>query len=451
MKNIKYQIPIQFEYENSCLINTETLLETGKKLIPEIERVKHAWTTQGYESVYAALNLVQDRQILKDIKKIAQEKKALKPTMLIVIGIGGSSLGLKAIHQALYGSFYNEQNPEITLYIADTIDTDHVRNIFLLAEQELETGNKIILNIISKSGTTLETIINAQLFISLIRCAHPKTYQQYVVITTEPESPLWSFANSHSFTKLPIQPQVGGRYSVFSAAGLFPLALLDVAIDKLIDGAYNTSLACLKSNILENPAALRALILAEQYKRDIHIHDMFIFSTDLSEIGAWYRQLMGESLGKTDTTKDKKKVGITPTTSVGTTDLHSVGQLYLGGPYVQYTTFVSVEENKNNFVILNKKAKELKLATLEKKWVHTITLGILQGVKQAYTLNKRPFTAITIPEKSEYCIGMLMQLHMFEIIYTGFLLNVNPFDQPDVELYKKEAYKIVDNLSKEKL
>ncbi len=439
---------IRFDCDSSSLIDTERILEAGQHLLPEIERIHKAWIAGGYESPYAALNLVSDKKMVAEIKKIAQEKKALNPTMLIVIGIGGSSLGLKAIHQALYGRFYNEQKPDITLSIADTIDTDYLEDISFLAEQQLEAGNTIILNIISKSGTTLETVINAQLFINLIKEAYPETYQNYIVITTDSGSPLWDFAESHSFTKLPIPHQVGGRYSIFSAAALFPLALLDINIDELIHGALAISQECLNNNILENPAATRALILAEQYKQKIHIHDMFIFSNDLVGIGAWYRQLMAESLGKTDLTDDKKKIGITPTTSLGTTDLHSVAQLYLGGPYTRYTTFMSVEKNKNNFFILDKNAKELNLTPLEKKTIHNIMNSILQGVKKAYILDKRPFTSITIPEKSEYYIGMLMQLHMFEIIYAGFLLKVNPFDQPNVELYKKEAYTIVNNLSK---
>lgn len=428
MKNIK---PILFAYKDHCLIETKTILETGKKLVPEIERIKNAWNLRNDETVYAALSLPHNIKMVREVEKVIRDKQALKPTMLIVIGIGGSSLGLKAIHHAINGPFHNQNMPDVKLYIADTIDSDYLFNIYALAQEELENDGVIILNIISKSGTTQEPMLSAQIFFDLMKKTYPKTYQEHIIATTNHGSPLWNFAIDESFTTLTIPPQVGGRYSVFSAVGLFPLALIGIDIDELLKGAYHISESCLDDNTLQNLAAIRAIILAEQYKQNIHIHDMFIFSANLSEIGAWYRQLMGESLGKTDNT-GTKKIGITPTTSIGTADLHSVGQLYLGGPYTRYTTFVSVEKNNAHISIFN--------MTLNKKsTLEDSMLNILDGVRHTYYLDKRPFTLLEIPEKSEYYVGMLMQLHMFEIIYAGFLLNVNPFDQPDVEKYKNST------------
>lgn len=438
---------ITFTYEKTCLIDNDIVRKLGAQLVPEIERVKQTIAQGGYESVYASVNTPTDTKTHALIKKVVEEKKALRPTVLVVVGIGGSSLGTIAVHQALYGAFYNQQHPDIKLYIADTVDTDYLQDIVLLVTQELEGGNAVILNIVSKSGSTTETLINAQLFIHLIAKAYPDTYQQYIVITTDEGSKVWNYAGSHHITLLPVPSLVGGRYSVFSAVGLFPLALLGVDIDLLCQGAREMRDLCVNSDIINNTAAVRAVLLAEQYRKGIAIHDMFIFSVDVAGVGAWYRQLMGESIGKEVVVDGEKKyVGITPTVSMGTVDLHSVGQLYLGGPYSRFTTFVAVAKNASHLIVPEDRDFALLMPALSGKSVTSIMEAILQGVQLAYVANKRPFVGLTIPEKNPYYIGMLMQLHMLEMIYLGFLLEVNPFDQPHVELYKQETRTLLNAL-----
>lgn len=438
---------IRCTYEKTCLIDNDRVRSSGMRLVPEIERVKQAIVQGGYESVYASVNTPSDTNAHALIKKVVQEKKALHPTVLVVVGIGGSSLGTIAVHQALYGAFYNQQQPDIKLYIADTVDTDYLQDIILLVEQELEAGNAVILNIISKSGSTTETLVNAQLFMHLIGKAYPETYQQYVVITTDEGSKLWDYAGAHQITRLSIPALVGGRYSVFSAVGLFPLALLGVDIDLLCEGARVMRDTCIVTDIVTNPAAVRAVLLAEHYRKGIAIHDMFIFSTDLAGVGQWYRQLMGESIGKERIVEGEKQyVGITPTVSMGTADLHSVGQLYLGGPYSRFTTFVAVEKNASRLIVPEGNDFGKLMPALPGTSVVAIMEAILQGVQLAYSANKRPFVGLTIPEKNSYYIGMLMQLHMLEMIYLGFLLEVNPFDQPHVELYKQETRTLLNDL-----
>ncbi len=432
--------PMIFSYTKSCLLSKDELASIGEKLQSEIEHIADVIENGGYETLYASVNLPIDQELHKKIMQIVAEKKKLNPSMLLVIGIGGSNLGALAVHRALFGMLYNEDTPEIKIYFVDTVDTDYIYDIILLVEQELEKGKEIILNVISKSGTTTETIANFELFLHLLHRAKKDAYHENIVVTTDEGSKLWDFAQKENFTCLSVPKKVGGRFSVFSAVGLFPLALLGVDIQLLCEGAESMVPACVEPDIFGNPAALSAALLATYYHQGIHIHDTFLFSVDLYDLGNWYRQLLAESIGKElDQDGNKVNVGITPTVSVGSADLHSVGQLYLGGPYDKFTTFVSVQKNKSNVVLPQYDTFEKLVAKIQGKPVSFIMDAIFQGVQTAYYKNKRPFISILLPEKSAYYIGQFMQFKMFEIMYLGFLLHVNPFDQPQVQLYKKET------------
>ncbi len=434
---------IKFHYEQTSLITNDELAAVGTRLYPEIERIKLA-RKQGYSTDYASINLLEDAHMLQQIKTMAQKKRALQPTVLVVIGIGGSHLGTAAIHEALYGKFYNEQNPAIKVYFADTVDTDYIYDIILLVEQEIEKGRHIIINVVSKSGRTTETIANFEIFLYLLQHYHPTDYHQYVVVTTDEKSLLWDLAEEKGLSRLAIPKKIGGRYSVFSAVSLFPLAMLGVDIDQLLAGARAMVETSNSIDIFANNVALSAAILYCQYQKNITIHDTFLFSVDLENIGKWYRQLLGESIGKeSDRQGNKAFIGITPTVSIGSTDLHSVGQLYLGGPYDKFTSFISVQKSKSNIAVPVLDEFEQLVAQIQGKRLSLIMDAILEGVYAAYQKSNRPFVSIALPEKSAYYVGQLLQFKMIEIMYLGYLLDINPFDQPQVELYKKETREIL--------
>jgi glucose-6-phosphate isomerase len=433
---------IEFSYAASCGVDAEQLKTIGGQLRPEIERITAAQKS-GYDSVYASLNLAKDKKLREAVHDLAQEKKKLQPTALVVIGIGGSNLGTVAVLEAVFGRFYNEQQPDIKVYFADTVDTDHIYDIVLLVEQELEKGNNVIVAMMSKSGATMETVANAEVFIYLLKKSRPEDYHRYVVTITDEGSKLWDLAGVHKFDRLAIPMQVGGRYSVFSAVGLFPLAMIGVDINTLHAGAQSIIPACTNTDIFTNPAALSAAILFSNYKKGFFIHDTFLFSVDLESLGKWYRQLMGESIGKTRKT-DHEPVGMTPTVSIGSTDLHSVAQLYLGGPHDKFTTFVSIEKNKSDVRVPAEPILQKLVASLGRMPLSSIMNAILKGVKLAYIKQELPFVEVVIAEKSVSHIAQFMQLKMLEMMYLGYLLEVNPFDQPHVELYKDETRKMLD-------
>ena len=278
------------DYTNS-MVSQDELIDLSKRLAPEIERVKAAYNT-GYDSPYASLNLSGDQDMLLRVQAVIAHAHTLNPTALVVVGIGGSNLGTMAVQEALYGKF-NNQKQNLKVYYADTVDADYINDILQLIAKELINNNKVIINLVSKSGATTETIANGELFIELLKQHCGDDYYRYVVVTTDKNSALWHLAVQEKYTCLEIPRLVGGRYSVLSAVGLFPLGLMGIDIEQLCAGARAMHGACTDSAIARNPATHSAATLFAHYQQRKTIHDTFLFSVNLEGIGKWYRQLMG--------------------------------------------------------------------------------------------------------------------------------------------------------------
>ncbi len=440
---------IYFSYENTGGLSSADFQLGMRFLVPEIERLQEVTLAGGYTTDYASVNLPADTQMLEKVQLVVDAKKALRPTALVVVGIGGSHLGTLAVQQALLGTQYNAQQPDLKIYYVDSVDADYTYDVYLLVEQELQQGHQIILNVISKSGATTETIANFMLFEYLLKQYYPQTYREAIVLTTNYGSPLWELAQQEEFDCLDIPQRVGGRYSVFSPVGLFPLGLLNIDLEMLLAGAAQVVAPCTSIEVTHNKAALSALLLKEHYFSGKNIHDTFLCSVDFAGFGLWYRQLMAESVGKMyDRDGGLVRTGMLPTVSQATADLHSVAQLYLGGPLNRFTTFVTVDTNKANLVVprdIERKVLTKLERQLQGKTYHELMQAIVEGVRIAYLKQEMPFVTFSIPEKTAYYLGQLIQIKMFEIIYLGFLLDINPFDQPEVELYKQETRKILSH------
>ena len=434
---------IEFHHENS-LISEEELTTLEQKLQSEINQMKRA-VTKGYDDDRASINLCDDEEILLRVKSLIHEKKGLNPKYLVVVGIGGSTLGTLAVQEAVLGRLYNQLNPEIKILYADTVDEDLIHSIISIIEPVLRQGDNVLLNGVTKSGGTTETVANFEILLDLIKKYKKKDYGKYIVVTSDKDSKFWNFAQEQGFSTLEIPKKVGGRYSVFSSVGLFPLGFLGLNIDELLRGAKDMRTCCLNSCIADNPAAMSASLIYLYKQRKCNIHDLFLFSPDLESIGKWYRQLMGESIGKEfDWRRNQVFEGITPTVSIGSTDLHSMAQLYLGGPYDKFTTFIRVKENKEKVTTPDSAEYAVLVKGIQAKSLTTIMDAILTGVQHAFQKGKRPFVELVLPDKSEYSIGQFLQMKMMEMMYLGYLLDVNPFDQPNVESYKSETRKILE-------
>ena len=383
---------------------------------------------RGYQSPYGALITPADSEALAEVTKLV---KVLNPDLLMLVGIGGSNKGTLGIVQAL------GHVPDINLMVADTIDERYTSELLGQFRTAVEEGQMPVVCIVTKSGTTAETIINGSLCVEVLKDLLPDTYQQHIVVISDKGSPLYTLAQKEGYHLLEIPKLIGGRYSVFTPVGLFPLMLLGVDVEGLCKGAQDKLRSCLDPSVEVNEAVLTALSLYEHYMQGYQIHNIFVFSPYLVELAQWYKQLIGESLGKKETHGGKLiEVGYTPLVSLGTTDLHSVAQLYLSGPRNTITSFISFDDEED-LVIPNNSLSEL-LPGMPGRSVTFVKSAIIKGTIAAYKKERRPSLVLPLQQTSE-SIGAFLISKMVETMLLGKLWDINPFDQPGVELYKQET------------
>ncbi len=420
---------------NNAEVDKKELEKTGEEFVSVSKKLNDVMTHGGYEENESFINLPSNEEILKDVKKILHEKIDKNLKYILVIGIGGSSLGAKAVYDAIYGHF-DKLNPKRMpkMIFIETNNSEILNNLKKFLNTEIKNSSEIIINIISKSGNTVETIANMEFIVGALADKFDDILDR-IVITTDKNSVLWEKAVSKNISLLPIPSNVGGRYSVFSGVGLLPLALAGVDIEKFLEGAREMRDECLNENILNNPAIISAVVLFLNYKKGKVINNNFFFNSELESLGKWYRQLMAESIGK-----DEK--GITPTVSIGSTDLHSIGQLYVGGIKNKVISFIKSREN--NGVDIPTGLFPDSESLINGKNSNDILNAIFEGVKTVYSEKGVPFMEIILDDISPKAIGKFMQFKMLEMVYLGALLNVNVFNQPDVETYKEETRRILN-------
>jgi len=395
---------MRFEYKETAGANDAELESLTNSLSNYQKRLAEVASAKNYDFDESSINLPFDDELEKRVREAVQAKRTNSLKYIVVIGIGGSNLGTRAIYEAIRGAT-TEVFPRILF--ADTVSSTLFSNIVALL-QATKSREEFCINVISKSGTTTETIALFEALMSRLGDVSDR-----IVATTDEGSRLWNTAKEKNIAALAIPAKVGGRYSVLSAVGLFPLALAGIDTEKLREGA--------RSSVVENKNAIvSAALIFRHMQNKISILNEFYFAPELESMGKWYRQLVGESLGK------RHDMGITPIVSIGSTDLHSMAQLYFGGPRDKFTNLVRVESEGTTG-----------------KFLKHIMDAIYGGVRAAYLKNQLPFTETTLPEISEYYLGMYLQFKMLEVMYLAKLMNVNAFDQPAVEDYKEETRKLL--------
>ncbi len=415
---------------SNCGVAKKQLTQTAKRLVPELKKLQKAT----YQSPYASVCVPSDRAILRVVESAIHMKRKLNPQLIVVVGIGGSNLGTQAIAEAV--------GTKLPIRYADTVDSDALAKIASEVQDVLREGGQVILNSISKSGSTLETVANFEVLLNVLR-RHRKNAGDYIVATTDKGSALWNLALNSGWSLLEIPKHVGGRYSVFTPVGLFPLGLAGVDIVSLLDGAQSMLSQALSLDVAKNPAAKGAAVLFLHNKSKRHVHDTFIFAKSLECVGKWYRQLLGESCGKEfDVGGKRVRTGILPTVSIGSTDLHSMGQLYLGGPDIRTTNFVTTHF-KSEIKLPSYPEFNKLVQGIQKRTVRDLLKAIAHGTMNTYKKKSLPYFHTRLEGCTARELGAFMQLKMVETMLLAKLLNVNAFDQPNVESYKVEVKRIL--------
>lgn len=436
---------LEFKYKDTALIDERQITDTAKSLKEYIAYLEDVARRNDYSFFESSINLPFDSKLLSKVKDIISRKNTGKLKYVIVIGIGGSNLGTIAIYEALYGKldgFLKTRLPK--LLFADTVSARLLKDIKEILETNVQNPEEILVNVISKSGTTTETIAHFESIFDLLKRRFENVSERFV-ITTDYQSKLWTEGEKQGFALLDIPQKVGGRYSVFSAVGLFPLILAGIDVNNLLKGAADMREICLHEDLKHNLALVSAILLYLHHKNGITISNNFFFNPELESVGKWYRQLMGESIGKEKDIKNNVvHTGITPTIAIGSTDLHSLSQLYLGGPRDKFTTFVYASDKDVGVRVPKEAVLSGLVEGIAGKSFSQLMEAIFEGVKIAYQKNKLPFVEILLPKVSEYTLGQYLQFKMMEMMYLGKLMNVNAFDQPNVESYKVETRRILN-------
>lgn len=421
------------------------LLQMQSNLVlPQVQTVRTVLKHNNYEAVEASVNVPEDDSILDAVIAVVDTVDSTKLRYVFLIGIGGSYLGTKAVYDALFAA------RDITPHTAPRLVCVDTTSATLLASCEaiiasLRSPEEYFVVVASKSGGTTETIANAEIILEMFDARWPKRADRVCVIGDE-QSTFVAAAKSLGMHALTLPKMVGGRYSVFTAVGLLPLALCRVDVASLLRGAGSTLDSGTHLDSSLNPASASAIVRAYEYQAGNSIHDWFTFSSELASLGAWWRQLIGESIGKM---AEDTVCGVTPTVSIGSNDLHSVGQLYFGGPKDKYFTFVTVKKARKDFTVPTKRLFPEQVPMVQGVATTEIMQAIEHGTKEACRKRGLPFMSISLAEISPYELGAFMQFAMLETIYLGRLLGVNPFNQPDVEAYKTITKEILEgrNLS----
>lgn len=389
------------------------------------ESLRETSLSTGYATPESSLQLPFDEAMLKRVKEAAQAIR--RPTLqyVIVIGIGGSNLGAQAVYEAIAGSMNLLVDRLPKLLFLDTVSDEKMTSVTRVLERHPNSDDFAAI-IISKSGTTTETIANAEVLWTFIQEQFGDPRDRFTVITDK-GSKLWNIAQEKKILCLEIPQQVGGRFSVMSAVGLLPLALANIEIDDLRAGARVAIEDGVSEDLSRNHALVCAILTFIHHKRR-PIHNIFHFSPKLEALGKWYRQLVSESLGKNGR-------GYTPIVSIGSTDLHSQAQLYWGGPDDKWTNLIYSFYGNVNYVPRSLAMHGL-VQNLMGKSLEDIQRAILGGVKSAYEKTRRPYLEIDMNGINAWELGYYMQFRMLEVMYLARLMKVNCFDQPQVELYK---------------
>ena len=384
------------------------------------------------------------KDIVKDLIDTANKIKD-RFDAFVVLGIGGSALGPIAVQQALNHMHYNELSKEDRggyprLYVVDNVDPERMDALFDVIDIE-----KTAFNVITKSGSTSETMSQFLIIQYMLKTKLGDKYQDHIIATTDAENGnLIKIAKQEGFKTFFIPRGVGGRFSELTPVGLLPAAVCGIDIEELLAGAAYADELSSVDNVYENMAYMAATLQYLAMKAGKNISVMMPYADSLKYMADWYAQLWAESLGKRYDLEGKEVfVGQTPVKALGVTDQHSQVQLYTEGPFDKVVTFLGVGEYRKTIEIARGYEDIPAVSFLGGHTLNELIHAEQAATEYALLKAKRLNRTITLPVVNAFTIGQLLYLLEVETAFAGELLNIDAFDQPGVEEGKNATYALL--------
>ena len=379
-----------------------------------------------------------DLPVNYDKEEFARIKEATKKIredsdVLLVAGIGGSYLGARAVVEAVKGLYHNDTEDGLKIYFCgNTISPTYLNDIIKVTK-----GKRFSINVISKSGTTTETALAFRVLRKLLEdSVGPEEANKRIYATTDrAKGTLKQLADAQGWPTFVVPDDVGGRYSVLTAVGLLPIACAGIDIDALMKGAADAREAysvCSKDNDAYRYAMTRNIL----YRKGKVVETLAAFEPDFTMMNEWYKQLFGESEGK-----DQK--GLMPTSCIFSTDLHSMGQFLQDGSRTMFETYVDIKNTREDFYIEPLEGNFDGLNFLADQNMSVVNRKAMEGTILAHNDGGVPIGVIEVNSLDAYNVGYLIYFFWKACAVSGYLLSVNPFDQPGVESYKKNMFALL--------
>lgn len=436
---------VTFDYSRAGSFISKGEVESMKVLAENAKQTLVNKTGAGNDFLgWIDLPVDYDKEEFARIKQAA-EKIQEDSDVLLVIGIGGSYLGARAAIEFLRHSFYNviskekRKTPEI-YFVGNSISSTYISHLIDAIE-----GKDFSINIISKSGTTTEPAIAFRVFKKLLEAKYGKeaAAKRIYATTDKARGALKNLATEEGYETFVVPDDVGGRFSVLTAVGLLPIAVSGADIDALMAGAASGREKALHMPFEENDAMKYAAVRNILLRKNKTIEIVCNYEPSLHYVSEWWKQLYGESEGK-----DQK--GIFPAAVDLTTDLHSMGQFIQDGSRLMFETVINIEKSRHEVLIEEEPVDLDGLNYLAGKSVDFINKSAMNGTMLAHTDGNVPNLIVNVPEQNEFYLGELFYFFEFACGVSGYILGVNPFNQPGVESYKKNMFALLGKPGYEK-
>ncbi len=429
---------VAFDYSRTSSFLSQEEIGYMKKLTLDAKDVLVSKSGAGNDFLgWIDLPIDYDKDEFSRIKKAAAKIKK-DSEVLLVIGIGGSYLGARAAIEFLGHSFYNivdkkiRNAPEI-YFCGNSISATYLKHLI-----EVVGDRDFSINMISKSGTTTEPAIAFRVFKELLEKKYGKEQaaKRIYATTDKAKGSLKNLSDEEGYETFVVPDDVGGRFSVLTAVGLLPIAVSGADIDKLMEGAASGRKRALENSFEENDALQYAAIRNILLRKGKSVEILANYEPAVHYVSEWWKQLFGESEGK-----DQK--GLFPASVDLTTDLHSMGQFIQDGARIMFETVINIETSREEILIGEEPVDLDGLNYLAGKSVDFVNKSAMNGTILAHTDGNVPNLLVNVPEVNEFYLGELFYFFEFACGVSGYLLGVNPFNQPGVESYKKNMFALL--------